>query len=181
MLGKNELKKAQGKAIMYLKKARIVITEEEKERLEVADFGLGDLKNFGLQLVVYVNTQRCCAKELILFPFQICPEHLHPPIDNSPGKEETFRCRWGRIFLYLPGEKKSQLHCKIPPGEEKFFTSWQEIVLNPGEQYTIPPNTLHWFQADKKGAIVSEFSTQSRDELDIFTNPKIKRTTEIKE
>ena len=50
-----------------------------------------------------------------------------------------------------------------------------EIVLAPGEQYTIPPDTLHWFQAGAEGAIVSEFSTQSRDELDVFSDPQIVR------
>ena len=50
-----------------------------------------------------------------------------------------------------------------------------EIVLAPGEQFTIPPDTLHWFQAGDEGAIVSEFSTRSRDELDVFTDPRIVR------
>ncbi|MGD1821607.1 MAG: D-lyxose/D-mannose family sugar isomerase [Pleomorphochaeta sp.] len=49
------------------------------------------------------------------------------------------------------------------------------MVLNPGEQYTIYPNTLHWFQAGDEGAVVSEFSTTSYDETDIFTNLNIKR------
>jgi D-lyxose ketol-isomerase len=48
-------------------------------------------------------------------------------------------------------------------------------VLGPGEQYTIPPNTLHSFEAGEEGAIVSEFSTTSRDDLDIFTDPRIVR------
>ncbi|MGP2706052.1 D-lyxose/D-mannose family sugar isomerase, partial [Serratia marcescens] len=49
------------------------------------------------------------------------------------------------------------------------------ILLRPGEQYTIAPNTRHWFQAGKQGAVVSEFSSESRDELDIFTDPRINR------
>jgi D-lyxose ketol-isomerase len=47
--------------------------------------------------------------------------------------------------------------------------------LRPGEQYTLPPHTLHWFQAGPEGAIVSEFSTKSRDDLDIFTDERIAR------
>ena len=30
------------------------------------------------------------------------------------------------------------------PKREEYFTVWHKIVLRPGEQYTIPPNTLHW-------------------------------------
>jgi D-lyxose ketol-isomerase len=48
-------------------------------------------------------------------------------------------------------------------------------VLRPGDQHTIPPDTLHWFKAGDEGAVVSEFSTQSRDETDVFTDPRIRR------
>ncbi len=48
-------------------------------------------------------------------------------------------------------------------------------MLRPGEQLTIPPDTLHWFEAGDEGAIVSEFSTRSRDESDVFTDPRIRR------
>jgi D-lyxose ketol-isomerase len=60
-------------------------------------------------------------------------------------------------------------------GREKYFNVRHEIILHPGEQYTLQPNTLHWFQAGPEGAVVSEFSTKSRDEFDIFTDPGIKR------
>ena len=56
-----------------------------------------------------------------------------------------------------------------------------EIELNPGEQYTIYPNTLHWFQAGPDGAVVSEFSTKSRDESDVFTDVKIDRIPKMAE
>ena len=50
-----------------------------------------------------------------------------------------------------------------------------ELVLRPGDQHTIPPDTLHSFRAGDEGAIVSEFSTQSRDESDVFSDPRIVR------
>ena len=53
------------------------------------------------------------------------------------------------------------------------------MILNPGEQYTILPNTLHWFQARQDGAIVSEFSSTSRDNSDVFSDPRIRRIPEI--
>jgi D-lyxose ketol-isomerase len=137
-----------------LAEAGIVLTPAEREAIEVADFGLGDLGRYGLQIVVYVNTERVCAKELVLFPGQTCPEHRHPPVDGEPGKEETFRVRRGVVHLWL-GDR--------------------EIVLGPGDQHTIPPDTLHWFQAGDEGAIVSEFSTRSRDETDVFTDPRVRR------
>jgi D-lyxose ketol-isomerase len=146
---------ARARAATELERAGIVLAPDEREAIEVADFGLGRLEEIGLQLVVYVNTERVCAKELVLFPGQTCPEHRHPPFGGTPGKEETFRCRTGFVHLHVEGE--------------------QEIMLRPGDQFTIRPDTLHWFQAGEEGAIVSEFSTQSRDELDVFSDPQIVR------
>jgi D-lyxose ketol-isomerase len=54
-----------------------------------------------------------------------------------------------------------------------------EIHLEPGEQYTIYPDTPHWFQAGLRGAIVSEFSTRSTDEADVFRDPRIRRLAGI--
>ena len=146
---------ARKRTAAILAEAGIMLTPAEREAIEVTDFGLGQLEEIGLQLVVYVNTERVCAKELVLFPQQTCPEHRHPPVDGRPGKEETFRCRRGTVHLHVEGE--------------------DEIVLQPGEQFTIEPDTLHWFQAGDEGAVVSEFSTQSRDDSDVFTDPRIVR------
>ena len=43
------------------------------------------------------------------------------------------------------------------------------------------PNTLHWFQAADEGAVISEFSTKSTDETDVFTDKKIVRQTKIED
>ncbi|MEX2537004.1 MAG: D-lyxose/D-mannose family sugar isomerase [Trueperaceae bacterium] len=161
----------------FLGRAGITLTPNEARHIEVADFGLGELDRTGLELVTYVNTERVCAKELVLFPRQTCPEHLHPPVAGEAGKEETFRCRWGEVYLYVEGEPVDPLAARArpPAGREGTYTVWHEIVLRPGEQYTIYPNTLHWFQGGDEGAVVSEFSTRSRDESDIFSDPAIRR------
>jgi D-lyxose ketol-isomerase len=168
---------ARARAGEYLARAGVTLTPAEARGIEVADFGLGELERTGLELITYVNTERVCAKELVLFPRQICPEHLHPSVDGEPGKEETFRCRWGEVYLYVPGEPVApdEALARPPAGREATYTVWHEVVLRPGEQYTIYPETPHWFQAGDQGAVVSEFSTRSRDEADIFTDPQIRR------
>ena len=158
MITEQERNEAQAYAAERLEAAGIALTEAERASIEVADFGLSRLREIGLQLLVYVNTDRYCAKELVLFPGQTCPEHRHPPFDGTPGKEETFRCRTGLVRLHVAGE---------------------EIVLGPGEQTTIPPDTLHSFQAGPEGAVVSEFSSTSRDDLDVFTDPAVERSTTV--
>jgi D-lyxose ketol-isomerase len=145
---------ARARAAAELERAGIVLTPEEHAGIEVADFGLGRLREIGLLVLVYVNTDRYCAKELVLYPGQLCPEHRHPPFDGTPGKEETFRVRTGTVRLWV--------------GDE-------ELVLQAGDQHTIPPDTLHRFQAGDDGAVVSEFSSTSRDDHDVFTDPAIVR------
>lgn len=177
MLTHQQFVDAQARARISLQRAGIILTPQESEQIEVADFGLGELETMGLQLVVYINTERVCAKELVLFPRQTCPEHRHPPVGNTSGKEETFRCRQGLVYLYVDGTATGNPAAHPPAGREHNYTVWHEIALHPGQQYTIPPDTLHWFQAGDDGAIVSEFSTRSRDEFDIFTDTDIRRTT----
>ncbi|MBQ0111190.1 MAG: D-lyxose/D-mannose family sugar isomerase [Oscillospiraceae bacterium] len=160
-------------ALDYYKKAHIVLTEDEKNSIEVTDLGLGSVKEVGLQLLVYVNTNRVCAKEMVLEPYQTCPEHKHVPTNGGEGKEETFRVRFGECFLYVEGEgKKEDIKAKIPFSP---VTVFHEIHLKEGEQYTICPETLHWFQAGESGAVISEFSTHSTDETDFFTDTNIDR------
>lgn len=178
MLSKAQVRQIREKVYEYLQKAHIVLTNEERENIEIADFGLGDIENTGLELVTYINTDRYCAKELVLFPYQTCPEHRHPDVNESSGKQETFRLRYGKVFLYVEGEETSNPSCSPPKGSEPYFSVWHEIELRPGEQYTIDPDTLHWFQAGEEGAIVSEFSSHSEDGSDIFTDPRIKRIPE---
>jgi D-lyxose ketol-isomerase len=140
-----------------------------------------DLERTGLELVVYVNNDRYCAKELVLFPRQTCPEHRHPPVGSDPGKRETFRCRSGRVWLYVEGEVAAAPQARVPEGDEAYYTVFHEIDLHPGDQYTIEPDTRHWFQAGDEGAVVSEFSSTSRDEHDVFTDPRIRRIPEVEE
>ncbi len=158
VISREEQLEAQAYAAAQLAAAGIVLTPAERSAIEVADFGLGRLREIGLQLLVYVNTDRYCAKELVLYPGQMCPEHRHPPFDGTPGKEETFRCRTGSVELHVAGER---------------------VALGPGDQFTIPPDTLHWFRAGPQGAVVSEFSSTSRDDLDVFTDPRIVREPSV--
>jgi D-lyxose ketol-isomerase len=175
-----EVIRARKRAAGMLKKAHIAITPREEQNIEVSDFGLGDLDNVGLLVVIYENNDRYCAKEIVLLPRQICPEHRHPPVgDNYNGKQETFRCRWGEVYLYVPGEPTPHPHARIPERYRDSVTIGREVVLRPGDQYTLPPDTLHWFQAGDMGAILSEFSSKSLDENDIWTDSRLRRPPQI--
>lgn len=159
-----------------LDRAGIVITDTERRGMEVTDLGLGSFEAEGLSLVVYENNDRYCAKELVLLPRQTCPEHRHPPVGDDPGKMETFRVRLGEVYLHVEGEATPSPRARVPQGKEAYYAGApREVVLRPGEQFTIRPNTRHWFQAGAEGAVVSEFSSTSRDQFDVFTDPGVRR------
>jgi len=176
MISKSLFLCARELACVYYEKASVVLTEEEKNKIEIADFGLNDLMNTGLQLLTYINTERVCSKEMVLFPFQTCPEHRHPALNGKKAKEETFRCRYGTVYLYINGSPSEHPVCTPPEGT---YTVFHEIKLSAGEQYTIQPETVHWFQAGSGGAVISEFSTHSDDNSDVFTDKRIVRTPTV--
>jgi D-lyxose ketol-isomerase len=167
---RQEYEGAEAQALTLIDKAGIVISPQEAVQTQVTDFGLGDLWSTGIQSLVYVNTGLVCAKELILLPHQTCPEHRHPP----PGQEETFGCRRGEVYLYVPGEPASRPKAIPPRGREHAYTVWHEVALKPGQQHTVPQGTVHWFQAGDEGAVVSEFSSTAHDDLDIWTDKDIR-------
>ena len=177
MLSSSEVAEARAYAISTMAAAGVVLTATEQAELEVSDFGLGDLARTGLQLVVYVNTERVCAKEMVLRPGQTCPEHVHVGAGTELGKEETFRVRAGEVWLYVDGDPTPSPRAVAPRPEH--YTAWHEIVLRPGDQHTIMPGTRHWFQAGPDGAVITEFSTRSTDERDVFTDPGIRRITVV--
>lgn len=162
-----------------MRAAGLLLRDDEVAALELTDFGRGRFAELGLAIHVYVNTARCCAKELMLLPGQTCPEHRHPPVAGEPGKEETFRVRCGEVFLHLPGPHdaagRAAALARLPADLRRTVTVFRAVHLRAGEQCTLPPDTRHWFTAGPQGAVVSEFSTRSRDEADIFTDPAIVR------
>jgi len=111
----------------------------------------------------------------VLFPWQICAQYRHPGVNNQPGKEETFRFRYGVVYLCVEGPETENQKAKLPEDKKDQFTVWHEVILNQVDQFTVEANKLHWFQAGPDGVVLSEFSIPSTDEYDIFTSPKVIR------
>jgi len=170
----------QRQAASRIRAAGMVLSRVEEAEIEIADFGLGRYEEIGLAIHVYVNTDRCCAKELAMEPGMMCPEHIHPDIAGGPGKEETFRVRAGICHLFVPGDGRPEAAAAyLPAGKQDSVSVYRHIELQPGEQATLAPNTKHWFVAGPAGAVVSEFSTASHDDADIFTDQDIQRVPEL--
>ncbi|MHC4295096.1 MAG: cupin domain-containing protein, partial [Planctomycetota bacterium] len=92
MITRKEFEDATRRAAQMVRETGIVVREEELKNFTLLDFGLGELKQTGVELLWLVNAPTLTLKILVLFPHQTCPQHRHLPFEGSPGKEETFRC-----------------------------------------------------------------------------------------
>lgn len=176
-------RRKQQEAIRYAwklcQKSGIALREEEIANIEVADFGLNEFETTGLMILTLQVTHEIGIKLIALYPWQLCPEHKHPPQGDYAGKEETFRGLWGQAWLYVPGEPTPQPHARVPAHRRPYYTSWHEVDLNPGQTHTSPPNEWHWFQAGPDGAVILSISTRPTDYQDLFRDPGVQRKTSI--
>lgn len=181
MITRQEWQGARDWAWELVKRSGVALREEDKELIEVADLGLSDLRATGLQILTLVSTDWVGIKLLILQPYQLFPQHRHPPsaTDNYPGKEETFRGQWGELYLYVEGPETPNPLANPPPHRRDRLTIKHEVALRPGDQYTCPPNTWQWFQAGPDGAVVWSFSSRVTDAADQYLEPGIVRQTQI--
>ena len=178
MITRRQCQAAKEKAAEMIRRAGIVVTEQEVAGIEVADFGLSNLDTEGAQMLTLVATDRFGAKLLVLLPNQTLPEHWHPPVGDDPGKEETVRVIAGTMYCHVPGPETVR-EGSIPQGKGDCYTARQAIVMKPGDQLTLEPGRKHWLRAGEEGAVGYSFSTTVRDILDEFTDPAIERVTEV--
>ena len=178
MITREELETARRRAAECIRTAGFPFTRDEEARIEVADFGLGNLEVEGAQILTLIQTERIGVKLIVLFPHQSLPEHWHPRVGNDPGKEETVRGLSGTMLVYRAGGDTMRRGA-VPAGKERVYTVRNELPLRPGEQLSFRPGEKHWFQAGGEGAVVFSFSSVVRDALDGFTDPAVRRQTVV--
>jgi D-lyxose ketol-isomerase len=181
MIPRSVYRDAQRRAAELLTKTGIALRPDALDRIAVADFGLGELARSGAQILTLLDTPEIAVKLIALFPDQTLPQHRHPQLGDYPGKAETLRCEWGEIYLYTEGEPADNPVGHPPPHRRATYTVWHEVVLHPGEQVTLPPDTWHWFQAGPAGGVVWSFSSRAVDVQDVFSDPEVQRETVVVE
>jgi D-lyxose ketol-isomerase len=179
MITRSEYEKIRKEVAEILLQSGVVVKPAEIEAMEVADFGLSEIRQSGAQIVTILNTDVIAVKLLVMLPNQTEPEHTHPKVDAYAGKEETVRCEWGELYLYGPGDPTPNPKGQPPDHRKQTYTVYREYILKPGDQITLPPNTPHWFQGGPCGAVFWSFSTKVIDSQDLFTDPEIQRETII--
>ncbi len=159
------------KARRLLDRCPLPLSPAELERFKTDDFGLGQLEVEGFAFIDLLRTDLVRTTVIVLLPHQTLPEHKHPPYDGSPGKEETVRCLWGTFKVYVEGEAESK-DLLIPPGKDAYYTARKEHSLSPGDQFTVPIDIRHWFQAGPEGAIAFIAQNRVNEDHNIFYDPE---------
>lgn len=155
-----------------LVKSGFPISKNELEMLEVNDLGLGDIRKEGFAFIDILRTNRLRITILMLLPNQSLPQHVHPPYEEEIGKEETIRVIFGQTKVYSAKDNQEHDPILIPTGKEKYYTARHETKLEQGQQFTVTPNTNHWFQGGNEGAVNICFQNRVDETRNIFFDPK---------
>ena len=146
--------------------------------IEVADFGLSRLPQIGGQILT-LEANPWVAVKVISMPWQLEPQHRHPPCEaeHYPGKTEVLRGQWGELYHYSEGPDTPRPQARPEQEDRKYLTVWNERILRPADQIVVPPNTWHWFQAGPEDAVVWTISSKATDAVDQWSDPRIVRKT----
>jgi D-lyxose ketol-isomerase len=180
MITRQEELDARTAALSLFEQSGFSLGKEERSRIEVADFGLSRLRIEGAQILTLVQTHRLGVKLIALTSRQTLPEHWHPRVGPDPGKEETVRVIFGTLLFYVAGSDTLSKG-GIPAGKDEFYTARHEITMHPGDKIYVAPGEKHWFQAAEGGCVAFSFSSVTRDILDRFTDPEVRRITEVRQ
>ena len=178
MITKKQYAEFKERAAKMIKDAGFPLSEQELNKMDVADFGLGRLETEGAQIVPVLDTDKVAMRIIALIPWQTEPEHWHTGTGNYAGKEETIRVISGELYLCKEGEDTLCV-AKIPYGKENVYTAKHEYVMKPCDSVFIPAGIKHWFQAGKQGAVILSTSSTAHDAFDPFTDPAVSRVTVI--
>jgi len=149
MITGEELKEARQRSLKYFEKAGIAFIPEEREQIEVVDCGLGDLAHTGVEILTYVNTLRCCAKELVLFPGQTCPEHKHPHL--IPVRRKRSVAGGVRSICMFPVHRLPDPRPSPLPGQNNIIRSGMKLSSTPGTSILCRLITCTGFRRVEKG------------------------------
>ena len=160
---------ARQQAKDLINKSGLVLSTDEWSQLAINDMGLGDIACEGFAFVDIVRSTKLRITVLVLLPNQTLPQHVHPPYDGEPGKEETLRVLYGHTKVFVEGEASTEV--QIPEGKDQYYSARREIALNAGSQYTVTPGIKHWFQAGPEGSVNMTFQDRVDETKNIFDDP----------
>jgi len=154
-----------------IRRSGFSVTDAEWDAMQISDFGLGNLLSEGFAFIDILRSARLRITLIVLLPQQALPQHVHPPYEEEPGKEETIRVLFGRTKVYVQGPAGAY-DLLIPAGKELFYTARQGSLLNPGDQFIVPPGVGHWFQGGPEGSVNICFQNRVDETRNVFMDPQ---------
>ena len=143
------------------------VFEGIRDKIWVADYGLGQFTKLGLAAVMFKNNEqdRYMLMDLYLVPGQMLPEHWHVATDKNPAKREGWLVRYGLSHIVGEGEPNLGDDVKVPACHMKGeVTTKHEVAAKPG--MFVPLNregARHWQLAGPEGAIITEVANVHDD------------------
>lgn len=136
-------------------------------RWDVTDFGLGDVRRYGLVLVNLADEPEYCEKIMVSWRGMETPAHRHRV------KKEDIVCRAGVLRIRLDGEGAHLDGRPVGAGEHD---------LQPGSRVTLTPGVVHAFWPVSEWCVIGEVSTANDDANDnLFDDPRVGRFPAIDE
>lgn len=136
-------------------------------RWDVTDFGLGDVRRYGLVLVNLAEEPEYCEKVMVAWRGMETPAHRHRV------KKEDIVCRAGTLRIRLLNEGGRLDGQSVGPGEHD---------LAAGSRVTLFPGVVHAFWPVSEVCVIGEVSTANDDARDnLFDDPRVGRFPEIVE
>ena len=123
MLTQSQVRQMQERVTQALAQAGMVLTPQEQTQIEVVDFGLSELERTGLQLVMYINNDRYCAKELVMIPRQT----LRTASPSTAQRDQSRQA--GDLSLPL-GQGLALRGRRAEPGDSGACTGRQRTILH---------------------------------------------------
>lgn len=180
-------KKAKQAYFDLMKKFNVPVYAElqrEDGPFWAVDFGKGEFASFGMGGVFWCNEgEGYFGHEIYLLPGQNVPEHRHLPTKDAAGnvikpKIESWQVRYGYVYGFsevgepnldqYPEAKAMLAKLQIPYLKCVHVEKWEAD----GKVHKLAgPETWHFMQAGKDGAIVTEYATFHDNDGLRFTVP----------
>lgn len=131
-----------------------------REKLWIADYGVGKFTEVGLAAYMFVNNVEdgYMMMDIFLLPHQMLPEHWHVEGEGNPAKREGWLVRWGVSHIVGVGEPNLGKDVVVPKTHRGGQVETQhETVATPGMFVPLAKvETKHWQYAGPEGAIITE-------------------------
>lgn len=141
---------------VLLRQSGFPCSDAEMADIAMLDFGLGNARAQGAQILTLCATDRLAVKLIVLAPGQVLPEHWHIAVGSVPAKQELLRVLWGQVDVYVGDAQR-------------------KVSLGVAAQIMIDPPTPHRLQAGAAGGVALCVSTAAFDDKDVFRNPLVRR------